>query len=376
MLLDIDELQDWARGKRRRRRRMAIGLASAAAALLIAAWWFTKLPASPPPRPGSELTVPSDTEVLRTARVAFSPGYRVSFFGIERLHPADVFRSDRIAKDLLRSGLLKREDFLVPAPATNEQLAAVHDPAYLESLLRADVLASALEVPVPGAFGPKTLERRVLLPFRRATGGTIEVARHAREGGLGINLGGGYHHARPDLGHGFCIYNDVATAVAVLRAEGFDGHVVIVDTDAHQGDGNHAAFAGDESVTTFSMHQGDLFPDPKIPGDLDHPLPAGVGDDEFVRILDERLTELFALRPPDLVFHVAGSDVLDDDPLTGLALTPEGLVTRDLVVARHARSAGAGLVHLLAGGYGPSAARAQGASIQALLRGQTPTFDI
>ena len=371
MVDNIDtELQDWRRGKHRRRRRMLIGLAAAGVVLLLAAWWFTKLPADPDPRAGVALPIPGDGSVLETARVAWSPAYRVSFFGIERLHPADVFRSDRVAKQLLQADLIERAQFLVPEPASIEQLAAVHDRDYLDSLRRTDVLSAALEVPVPGVFGERTLERRVLLPFARATGGTISVARHAATGGLGINLGGGYHHARPDLGHGFCIYNDVATAVAVLRSEGFEGQVLVVDTDAHQGDGNHAAFAGDASVTTFSMHQGDLFPHPKIPGDLDHPLPPGVADDEFVEILDARLTELVDLVKPALVVHVAGCDVLEDDPLTGLGLTPEGLVARDLTVARHAERAGAGLVHLLAGGYGPSAALAQGASVQALLRGR------
>jgi histone deacetylase 11 len=365
------ELDDWRRQKARRRRNVSVALAFVAAVVLVGLWWFVRLPANPPPRPGERLAVPGspDAAVLTEAVVAFSPGYRVSFFGIERMHPADVFRADRIAKHLRREGLVPRDAFLVPAPATIEQLAAVHDRDYLASLERADVLAKALEVPVPAAFGAKTLERRVLLPFRRAAGGTIEVARHAAGGGLGINLGGGYHHARPDLGHGFCIYNDVATAIAVLRGEGFDGQVLVVDTDAHQGDGNHAALAGDPSVFTFSMHQGSLFPHPKVSGDLDHALDAGVGDAGFHAALDERLTALISQVEPALIVHVAGCDVLGDDPLTNFAMTPEGLVERDLIVARHAEAAGAGLVHLLAGGYGPSAARAQGMSVAALLRG-------
>ena len=361
---------------------MAIGLACAAATLLLAAWWFTKAPPNPAPQQGRPLAIPGSegAEVLREARVAFSPGYRVSFFGIERLHPADVFRADKIAKQLLRAGLVERADFLVPEPASLEQLAAVHDRAYLDSLTEPEVLAAALEVPVPRAATAGLIERRVLLPFRRASGGTIALARHAADGGLAINLGGGYHHARPDMGHGFCIYNDVAAAVAQLRADGFDGHVLVVDTDAHQGDGNHAAFAGDATVTTFSMHQGDAFPEPKIPGDLDHPLEIGTDDTTFLHALDDRLSDLIAMQRPALVIHVAGCDVLADDPLTSLALTPEALVTRDLLVAHHAERAGAGLLHLLAGGYGPSAATAQGASIQSLLkgawRGQTLIFDI
>ena len=199
-------------------------------------------------------------------------------------------------------------------------------------------------------------------------GGTVVAARHAAGGGLGVNLAGGYHHARPELGHGFCIYNDVAIAVATLRAEGFDGTVLIVDTDAHQGDGNHAAFADDPRVITYSVHQGELFPHPKVPGDLDRPLGGGTGDAEFLELLDADLRGLVEAHGPSLVVHVAGADVLSDDPLAGLALSPEGLAARDALVQEQAEAAGAGLLYVLGGGYGPTAATAQGASIAAMIR--------
>ena len=170
------------------------------------------------------------------------------------------------------------------------------------------------------------------------------------------------------MGHGFCIYNDVAVAIAQLRADGFNGRILIVDTDAHQGDGNHAFFADDPSVYSFSMHQGDIFPVPKLRGDRDLSLDGGTGDAAFLAVLRAALPEVMAESGAEMIVHVAGSDVLSDDPLAGLTMTVEGMIERDRVVAQAARSAEVPLVHLLAGGYGPSSATAQGQSVAALLR--------
>jgi histone deacetylase 11 len=267
---------------------------------------------------------------------------------------------------------MEEEDFLVAEPVSEALLARVHDADYLAGLHDPRLLSRALEVEVPGVLR-RAIPRRVLEPFRTATGGTVAAARAALEHGVGINLGGGYHHARPALGHGFCIYNDVAVALHVLRAEGFAGRVLIVDTDAHQGDGNHAFFASDPSVYSFSMHQGDLFPEPKLAGDEDVELPGGMGDAEIVSRLEERLPELLDEIQPALVVHVAGADVLDDDPLTGLAMTADGLVLRDRLVLREARRHGVPLLHLLAGGYGPSAAGAQLRSVAGMLADLSPS---
>jgi len=300
--------------------------------------------------------------------VVYSPGYRVSFFGIENFHPADTHRSDRIAAYLMDQGLVQKDGFRIPEEASVEQLQAVHSVAYLESLSNAKDLTRALEVPIPDVMGGGIAQRRVLAPFRRATGGTVEAAQVALKHGLAINLGGGFHHARPELGHGFCVYNDVALAVDTLRRGGFEAPILIIDTDAHQGDGNHAFFSDDSTVYSFSMHQGDIFPIPKLLGDRDIALSAGIDDETFLGILSHELEQLPV--KPGLVFHVAGSDVLNDDPLANMALTIDGLVQRDLMVAGWARQQNIPLVHLLAGGYGPSAAKAQGRSAAALLRGE------
>lgn len=333
-----------------------------AGVLLTGCLYVTRLPARPAPAAGvvNELGI----------TVAYSPGYRVSFFGVEHLHPFDIAKYDRIAAHLREEGLVPAGGFAVPAPVTDAQLSAVHDPAYLAALHQAPALSRALEVQVPAFLGGRVLERRVLSAFRRAVGGTAEAAEAALAHGMGINIGGGFHHARPAMGHGFCIYNDTAYAIHVLRQGGLTGRILIIDTDAHQGDGSHAFFADDPDVFSFSMHQGDIFPHPKLRGDQDLALPAGTDDAAFLQALDQALTDIFAASSYAIVFHVAGSDVLADDPLAALAMTPDGLVERDLLVARHVRGQGTPLVHLLAGGYGPSSASAQARSVAALLRGQ------
>lgn len=331
---------------------------AAALAMLTGLACFVRLPPSPPPSDGAALA--------GGAVVVYSPGYRVSFFGIERLHPFDINKYDRIAAHLRSEGLVDPGGFQIPPEATFEQLAAAHAPHYLRSLADAQALSAALEVTVP--FGGAATDKRVLAPFRRAVGGTIAAMRAARSGGFAVNLGGGFHHARPEMGHGFCVYNDVAVGIAQLRADGFTGRILIIDTDAHQGDGDHAFFADDETVYSFSMHQGSIFPSPKLDGDRDISLPSGMGDDAFLDTLSSALPEVMAAAQPSLIVHVAGSDVLSDDPLAGLAMSPEGLVTRDVMVLSAAREAGVPLVHLLAGGYGPSSAAAQGESVATMLR--------
>lgn len=321
--------------------------------------WFARAPAHPEARDGA---------VVGDAVVVYSPGYRVSLFGIERLHPFDIGKMDRIAAALVDEGLVPAGGFAVPEEVSEELLGQVHDPDYIASLQDARALGRALEVAVPPVIPSRALDKRVLAPFRRSVGGTVVAAEMALEHGVGINLGGGFHHARPDMGHGFCVYNDVAVAIHVLREQGFDGAVLIIDTDAHQGDGDHAFFADDDSVYSFSMHQADIFPEPKLDGDADLGLRAGTNDVDFNVALDEALRRLLDQEQPAIVFHVAGSDVLSDDPLASLAMTVDGLVERDLLVYEAVRQRDIPLVHVLAGGYGPSSAQAQSRSVAAMLR--------
>jgi len=344
----------------RTRHYLKITLWTVITAFILTLLVFTRKPCNPPPKKGKL--------VANQTIVVYSPGYRISFYGIEKLHPFDIAKYDRIADHLVENGILEKDDFQVPKPANVETLSLAHNSDYLDSLYEHETLSRALEVPIPKIFPRRSLESRILDPFRRATGGTIEAARAALKHGMAINLGGGFHHAHPDMGHGFCIYNDVAVAIRVLRKEGFSGKILILDTDAHQGDGNHAFFTDDPTVFTFSMQQENIFPAIKIPGNLEAPLQESTGDDELLKILEQGLMEALDESRPELVFHVAGADVLHDDQLAGLSITTDGLVRRDLLVKEKVKSRGIALVYLLAGGYGPSAAEAQAKSIEAMLK--------
>lgn len=359
----MDSLAAWQHVRTMERRRMF--MIAVVATLVVGA--VVACLVKPPPRPAAA----PGSVLPGGALVAYSPGYRINFYGIERLHPFDIGKADRIAAHLRREGLVPADGFAVPGEVSTAALQAVHDPAYIDALTDPAALSAALEVDVPSVFSAAAIDRRVLAPFRRQVQGTVLAARGARDHGVGINLGGGFHHARPAMGHGFCVFSDIAVALATLRAEGLVGRVLVVDTDAHQGDGTHAFFADDPDVFSLSMHQGDIFPTPKLRGDLDIELSGGTDDQTFLAALDAALAQA----PEDLVYvvHVAGSDVLSDDPLAGLDLTPEGLIERDLRVLRWARARDLPLLHLLAGGYGPTSAAAQADSVAAMLRDQAAT---
>ena len=319
---------------------------------------FVKLPLAPSASPGTPLP--------GGALVAWSPAYEIRFFGIEKLHPFDITKYSRIARHLIDEGVISPDQFAIPDEAERQDLARVHSAEYLDSLADVAGLRKALEVPIPPIFPVAMIDRRVLAPMRRSVQGTRIAMAHAIEtGGVGFNLGGGYHHALPEMGHGFCLYNDVALAIADARGTGFEGRILVLDTDAHQGDGNHAFYLEDDSVTTVSLQQFGIFP-PRVAGTEDHELSGGTTDSEYLDLLDKILERHVARH--DLIVHVAGSDVLHDDPLAELELTIEGLVERDLRVLRAARAADKPLVMVLAGGYGPSAATAQARSVAAQLR--------
>jgi acetoin utilization deacetylase AcuC-like enzyme len=186
----------------------------------------------------------------------------------------------------------------------------------------------------------------------RAVGGTCEAAQAAMEHGVAMNLAGGTHHAFPDHGEGFCVFNDVAVAIRLLQRSGRVRRAVIVDLDVHQGNGTHAVFAGDDRVFTFSMHGGRNYPFQKVPGRLDVELADGTGDDEYLSLLADALPRVITEAEPDLVVYLAGADTHEGDRLGRLALTFDGLARRDAFVLERCREVGLPVVVTIAGGYG------------------------
>src|SRR3954451_9014237 len=184
---------------------------------------------------------------------------------------------------------------------------------------------------------------------RRSVGGTLAAARRALRSGIGMNLGGGTHHAGRDFARGYCLFNDVAVSVARLRAEGLIRCVLVVDCDVHQGDGTAQILGPDPDAFTLSLHGARNYPFERIPSDLDVDLPSGTGDGEYIEALSDALDR--AIDSPDIAFYLAGADPWEGDRLGRLSLTKAGLRGRDELVLRRLRATGAAVCVVLAGCY-------------------------
>ncbi len=297
----------------------------------------------------------------------YSPTYNITAFGLERLHPFDSRKYRRIHDWLLRQGLRKASDFVRPRPCTRADLLRVHTPEYLRSLRDRRVLAQILEVPIVRHLPAWLIAWRVLRPMRWASGGTVLACRLAVQKGLAVNLGGGYHHAGPSRGGGFCAYADVPLALLVLKEEGLLGSALIVDTDAHQGNGTADAVRPWPWAHILDLFEQDIFPWPKVDEDIPVPLPPRTNGAEYMDLLREHLPRALDRYRPDLVVYNAGSDVLWSDPLSALFLTAEEMAERDLFIVTEVRERGVPLAMVLSGGYGPASWQAHARSIEGIL---------
>ncbi len=250
-----------------------------------------------------------------------------------------------VRQKLLEDGVAKPNDFVEPEPASDDDVALVHEREYIWKLKNGKLsYTEILRMEVP--YSPE-LVRAVWL----SAGGSILAGRLALEEGMAANIGGGFHHAFPDHGEGFCVLHDVAIAIRRLQKHRLIERALTVDLDVHQGNGTAAIFAGDSSVFTFSMHQENNYPYPKPPSSLDINLPDGTGDKEYLRLLQQSLDRIFESFSPNVIFYLAGADPYREDQLGGLKLTLEGLAERDRVVIGRAHTLAIPLVITLAGGY-------------------------
>jgi acetoin utilization deacetylase AcuC-like enzyme len=243
---------------------------------------------------------------------------------------------------VVAAGIARPEELHEPEPAPWAWLTAVHDPALVARLRNGEL--SVRERRGLGLEWSLELVERA----RRSVGGTVAAARRALARGAGLNLGGGTHHAGRAFARGYCLFNDVAVTMALLRP----GRALVVDCDVHQGDGTADIFAGDPDVFTLSLHGARNYPFQRIPSDLDVDLATGTGDAEYLRALEEALDRALAERY-DVAFYLAGSDPWEGDRLGRLSLSKAGLRARDELVLERLTGAGAAVVVVLAGGYAP-----------------------
>ena len=269
------------------------------------------------------------------------PGY-VAALPPGHSFPMDKYGLLRLALDNLGADFVTH----TPEPAPREWIESVHDPAYVAAVFDGTLT--------------RDVERRIGFPVtpdivarsRLVIGGTYLAGRIALDTGFAANSAGGSHHALPNCGAGFCIFNDLAVAGARLLAEGRIARLAVVDLDVHQGDGTAAIFAGWRDVATFSMHAAKNFPVRKAVSTRDVELPDSMDDAAYLAILTAELPALLDVHRPDLVFYQAGVDPHADDRLGRLALTDDGLAARDTFVVETCAARGLPLASTLGGGYG------------------------
>ena len=267
---------------------------------------------------------------------------------------------------LVDEGILSASDLHVPDAISWDDLRLIHDAAYVDAVANGTLPADA-QRRIGFPWSPMMVERS-----RRSVGATLAAAREvlvrqdfspASAAGLkacatsayavAANLAGGTHHAFRDRGEGYCVFNDVAVAAAVLRRDGVIARAAVVDCDVHQGNGTAAVFHSDPAVFTFSLHGAKNFPFRKEVSDLDVTFEDGAGDDEYLAALRAHLPRVLDTQRPHLVFYLAGADPYEGDRLGRLKLTIDGLRTRDRLVFDACRDRDLPVVVAMSGGYAP-----------------------
>jgi histone deacetylase 11 len=296
--------------------------------------------------------------------VVYSRHYNIGFFGLERLHPFDSKKYGRAWRCLRRhfGSSLSSRSFRPRRPISRDEMLTVHSAAYLKQLKASKYVAGALELPPVRHLPAWVIDRQVLRPMRWATMGTVIAAKKAIEEGFAVNLGGGFHHAKPASGEGFCIYSDIAIAIKLLRRDGSlkdDTRVAYIDLDAHQGNGVCHAFLDDNRVFIFDMYNGTIYPwqDQAAQDRIDCKisLTSACQESEYLRELHNWLPgfldSISQSNSVGLAVYNAGTDVFVDDPLGDLNLSAEGILKRDLYVVEELRRRQIPAVMLLSGGY-------------------------
>jgi histone deacetylase 11 len=307
--------------------------------------------------------------------IIFSPRYDMGVLGIERLHPFDSRKPGKVYAWLVERTGIDRRKFYAPPMASDEDLLLVHTPEYLDSLKRSSTVAAVAELGVAALIPNIFLQRGLLVPMRYATGGTVLGCDLALQYGWAINLSGGYHHAKSLSGGGFCFFADIPIGVKRLWMNRPELEVMIVDLDAHQGNGYASIFGDDYRIHIFDAYNAFAYPyddEARRYIEFDYPLQPGTGDREYLALLERELGKAVEEVEPDIIIYNAGTDVFEGDPLGGLNITMEGIIKRDELVFRNSIERKIPILMLLSGGYTTKSAEIIARSIENLLRNVIP----
>lgn len=292
-----------------------------------------------------------------TPAIVYSPKYTMHAMGLDRLHPFDLRKYAKAWRAVADQARRITPDHA----ATTDQLLRIHDGTYLDSLRRPATIASGVEVPLLSRLPARLLDRALLRPMRWATAGTMLGAGLMLEGAEVINIGGGFHHASRDRAEGFCFYADIPLAIDALRQDarfGPTGRALVIDLDAHMGNGVARCLRGDRESFIFDVFNGQIYPYDDVARqriDAPHPLALGEGGGSYLALLRAELPRfldsLVVTDRPTVAIYNAGTDVYAEDALGGLMLGYDDIIARDRFVIEQLRSRAVPWLMVTSGGY-------------------------
>jgi acetoin utilization deacetylase AcuC-like enzyme len=258
-----------------------------------------------------------------------------------------MLKYELIPEQLIYEGLISEKNLFSPSEVSEEIILLSHEKAYWERLR--DLQLSPAEIRRSGfPLSAGLLEREL-----RLAQGTVNCCFYALDHGIAFNVAGGTHHAGSNWAEGFCLLNDQAIAANYLLSRGLSNRILIIDLDVHQGNGTAEIFRNEERVFTFSMHAEKNFPFRKEQSNLDIGLADGTSDEEYLKILSDHLSFVFATHEPDFVFYLAGVDILSTDKLGKLNISKKACKERDELVLEFCKKLNLPVQVSMGGGYSP-----------------------
>jgi histone deacetylase 11 len=303
--------------------------------------------------------------------IIFSSLYDISLHGLEKLHPFDTAKYGKVFRYLTEKLGIDSERFVHPTCVSERQLLTVHTKEYLDSLHDSRVISEIAELGVLSAIPAAVLQENVLKPMKYAAGGTVLGVDLALQYGWAVNLSGGYHHAKADSGSGFCFFADIPLAVALAREARRGLRVLIVDLDAHQGNGYESIFKDQSGIFIFDVYNRDIFPGDAEAAqyiDFAYPIRSGITDAVYLKLLGAELPEAIDIAQPDLIIYNAGTDIYENDPLGGMKISEAGIIKRDEIVFTCALEHKIPILMLLSGGYAAQSAEIVSRSLEHLFQ--------
>lgn len=304
--------------------------------------------------------------------IVFHPkDYNITFCGIEKLHPFDAGKWGHIHEYLTSRGMISKDDHVEPVEPTSEDLMICHTKRYLDSLTWSANVAKVTEVPLVALFPNFMVQHKLLKKLRYQTGGSVLAGKLAIERQWAINIGGGFHHSASDQGGGFCAYADISLALQFLFHEKPDKvkKAMIIDLDAHQGNGHERDFMGDPNVYIMDVFNSYIYPRDYVARKaIRRPveLRPHTETEDYLNLVERHLKGALNEFQPDVIAYNAGTDILAGDPLGCLSVSREGVIMRDELVFREARDRHVPIFMLTSGGYLRSTAEVVADSIMNL----------